>query len=164
MRRTRRWALWLALGVVAVAALVVGVHRTSHPTVDEQTRHIASLVRCPVCEGQSAAQSDAPASVQIRNQIDQELITGESQGKILSDLVSAYGAGILEKPEATGVGLVVWVVPVVAVVLAMAGLVLAFSRWRPRQPRQVSDADRELVDRALHDPTAGQHADESPDG
>lgn len=123
--------------------------------------HIAGLVRCPVCEGQSAAQSDVAASVQIRTQIQQELAAGQSQGRILSGLVAAYGPGILEKPQARGIGLVVWVVPVVAVVAAVAGLALAFARWRPRHAEAVSEADRELVARALRAPPgadAGQVA------
>jgi cytochrome c-type biogenesis protein CcmH len=117
--------------------------------VQAKTMHIAGLVRCPVCEGQSAAESDAPASVQIRNQIQQELTAGENQDQILSGLVAAYGPGILEKPEAQGVGLVVWVVPVLAVVGAIAGLALAFRRWRPRRATGVSNVDRALVDEAL---------------
>ena len=88
-------------------------------------------------------------SVQIRTQIHQELAAGERQGQILSGLVAAYGPGILEKPEARGVGLVVWVVPVIVVILAIAGLGLAFVRWRPRPCQAVSEADRALVERAL---------------
>jgi cytochrome c-type biogenesis protein CcmH len=141
----------VVLGVVAIAALVVGTHRASrHPTVAAETMHIASLVRCPVCQGQSAAQSDAPASVQIRAQIQRELAAGEHQGQILAGLVSAYGPGILEQPEASGINLIVWVVPVVAVVVAIAGLAVAFARWRPRRASvNVSDADRALVEAAL---------------
>lgn len=114
--------------------------------------HVAAEVRCPVCEGQSAAQSQAAASVQIRDQIRQELVSGESQGQILAGLVRAYGPSILEKPEATGVGLVVWVVPVLAVIAGLAGLTVAFRRWRRsiRGPSAgPSDADRRLVDNAL---------------
>ncbi len=145
-----RWAPWLLLGVVAVVVLAVGTHRsTSHPTVAAETLHIAGLVRCPVCEGQSAAQSDAPASVQIRAQIQRELVAGEHQGQILAGLVDSYGPGILEQPEARGVDLIVWVLPVIAVVAAVAGLAVAFSRWRPRQSGTVSDADRALVEAAL---------------
>ena len=154
MKRVWRWAPWLVLVVVAAVVLVVGTPRPSHPTLEAQTMHIAGLVRCPVCEGQSAAQSDVAASVQIRNQIQQELAAGQSQGRILSGLVAAYGPGILEKPQARGIGLVVWVVPVVAVVAAVAGLALAFARWRPRQAQAVSEADRELVARALQAPPA----------
>jgi cytochrome c-type biogenesis protein CcmH len=137
--------------VIAVALMVVGTHRSSgHPTVAAETMHIAALVRCPVCEGQSAAQSDAPASVQIRAQIQRELVAGEHQGQILAGLVSAYGPGILEQPEASGIDLVVWVVPVLAVVAAVAALALAFARWRPRRAAvAVSEADRALVEAAL---------------
>jgi cytochrome c-type biogenesis protein CcmH len=147
-----RWLPWLGLGLIVVVALVVGTQRSGHRGLQAETMHIAGLVRCPVCEGESAAESQAPASVQIRNEIQHELAAGQHQGQILSGLVAAYGPGILEKPEARGVSLVVWVVPVVAVVVAMAGLALAFMRWRPRASAQLSDSDRALVERALHLP------------
>jgi cytochrome c-type biogenesis protein CcmH len=152
LRRGWRWLPWLGLVAIAVVVLVVGSSRTSHPTIDQRTMHIAGEVRCPVCEGQSAAQSDVPASVQIRQQIHQELASGESSGQILSGLVAAYGPGILEKPQASGVGLVVWVVPVIATVAAVAGLALAFARWRPRRVVAVSEADEALVERELQRP------------
>ncbi len=161
MNRIWRWLPWLALGVVAVAVLVVGTHRTSHPTAQSEATHIASLVRCPVCQGETVAQSSAPASVEIRNQITQELSEGQDQAQILSGLVAAYGPGILEKPEAQGVGLVVWVVPVVAVVAAVAGLALAFARWRPRRGVPASGADRALVEQALHRDEEGADASDA---
>jgi cytochrome c-type biogenesis protein CcmH len=117
-----------------------------------------------VCEGQSAAESQAPASVQIRNQIRQELSAGESQSQILSGLVAAYGPGILEKPEARGVGLLLWVLPVLAIVAAIAGLALAFARWRPRRATEVTPADRVLVDEALLRETHGKAAASGDDG
>jgi cytochrome c-type biogenesis protein CcmH len=148
--RIWRWVPWVVLGVVAVTVLVLGTQRSGHPTVQAETTHIAGLVRCPVCEGETVAQSSAPASVQIREQISQELTAGEDQAQILSGLVASYGPGILEKPQAQGVGLVVWVVPVVAVVAAVAGLAFAFAKWRPRRVEPASGPDRALVERALH--------------
>jgi cytochrome c-type biogenesis protein CcmH len=154
-----RWAPWVLLVVVAAVVLVVGSHRSSHATLDQRTMHIASEVRCPVCEGQSAAQSQVPASVQIRQQIHQELANGESSGQILAGLVAAYGPGILEKPEASGVGLVVWVVPVIATIVAIGGLGLAFARWRPRREAAATEADEALVEQQLH----GSAVNEEPD-
>jgi cytochrome c-type biogenesis protein CcmH len=152
-QRWRRWLPWLVLVAVAIAALVVGTHRSSPPaSLDARVMHIATEVRCPVCEGQSAAQSQAAASIQIRNQIRQELTAGESEGQILAGLVGSYGPSILEKPQATGVGVVVWVVPVLAVLGGIGGLALAFRRWRLRMaaaPSGPTEADRQLVDEAL---------------
>jgi cytochrome c-type biogenesis protein CcmH len=132
VRRYWRWGPWLALVGLAALLLAVGSHRTSHPTLDAQVMHIANQVRCPVCDGETAAQSSAPASVQIRSEIRQELLAGQTSGQILAGLVRDYGSGILEKPQSSGVGLVVWVAPVVATVLAAAALVFAFVRWRRR--------------------------------
>jgi cytochrome c-type biogenesis protein CcmH len=149
----RRWLPWVALMAVAVAALTIGTQRSSAPaTLDARVMHISGEVRCPVCEGQSAAQSQAAASVQIRDQIRQELSTGESENQILAGLVRSYGPGILEKPQASGVGIVVWVAPVLALLAGLGGLAIAFRRWRARlvaSPGGPSEADRRLVDDAL---------------
>lgn len=153
MTAVRRWAPWAALVVVVAVALAIGINRSGGDTsLQARTMHIASEVRCPVCEGQSAAQSQAPASVQIRNQIRQDLQAGQSENRILTSLVNAYGVGILEKPEAQGVGVVVWVVPVIAVIAAAGGLVIAFRRWGGDKSTEAPDeSDRLLVERALQD-------------
>ena len=155
MRRVWRWAPWLTLGVVVVVALAVGVHRGGHLGTDAETTHLASEVRCPVCQGETAAQSNTPASIQIRDQIRQELVAGESPSSILAGLEASYGQSILEKPPAHGIGLVVWVAPIIAAALAVVGLALAFARWRPGREASVSDEDRALVDRFLHEDDGG---------
>lgn len=156
MTRAWRWLPAVALVGIAVAVLAIGASRPSHPTLDQKVLHIAGEVRCPVCEGQSAAQSDAASSVQIRNQIRQQLQQGRTESQILAGIVQAYGSGILEKPPARGVSLTVWVVPVVAFVVAVAGLALAFSRWRSRSTAAgPSVEDRILVDEALRSGDGG---------
>jgi cytochrome c-type biogenesis protein CcmH len=139
------------LVTVAILVLAVGTHRTTHRTLEQETMHLANEVRCPVCTGETAAQSETAQSAAIRTQIQQELASGEQPSHILSGLAAAYGPGILESPQAKGIGTIVWLVPVIAFVVAVAGLALAFSRWRPRRAVAVSLADRQLVDRALAD-------------
>ncbi len=127
--------------LVAVGGLAFGLHRSSsHPTINQEVLQIAGEVRCPVCNGETAAQSQAAASVQIRAQILRELQSGETKDQILDGLVQAYGTGILEKPQPTGVGLVVWVVPVVAILVAAGVLSLAFARWRAKAAADGSDS------------------------
>lgn len=153
VKTIRRWLPWAALVIVVAVALAFGASRSGGSTsLDARTMHIASEVRCPVCEGQSAAQSPAPASILIRKQIRADLQAGESENRILASLVNAYGVGILEKPEAQGVGILVWVVPVIVVIAAIAGLVAAFLRWgAARQEGTPDEHDRALVERALQD-------------
>lgn len=52
---------------------------------------------------------------------------------------------ILLKPSGSGLGLLVWGLPVVALIVGGAGLAFALARWR-RTPRLVaSDEDEALV-------------------
>lgn len=149
--RIWRWLPWLAMVVVVAGVLVIGTHRSSTPTLDQRVTSLAGQVRCPVCDGETAAESDTPPSVEIRALIRQWLQAGESDARIKANLVDDYGTGILEAPPAKGIDLVVWVLPAVVFLAAVVGLGLAFRGWRARLRRATAPSadDRGLVDRAL---------------
>jgi cytochrome c-type biogenesis protein CcmH len=127
--------LWAAIVVTAVFALVAGSGALSgggaKPTsLYQRTLAVAGEYRCPVCQGETVAASQAPEAVEIKTLIGQWLGEGRSQAQIRSYLLADYGSSILEKPPASGVGAVLWLLPVLVVALAVGGLGFAFSRWR----------------------------------
>jgi cytochrome c-type biogenesis protein CcmH len=135
---------------VLVAALAVAAGGQGGPiTEDQQVEHIADKVRCPTCRGLSAADSDAPAATAIRDEIRRRLREGQSEGQILGYLEGTYGADVRLEPEAEGVGVLVWALPLIGATAAVAGLAVVFSRRRRRGVQRVSEADRELVEEAL---------------
>ena len=147
----RRLGPWLLMALVAGTALAIGVTGERGPTTEaERARAIADEVKCPTCQGLSAAESDAKAARAIRTEITDRLRAGESPDDIRAFLVSRYGDDILLRPSATGISGLVWAIPVAGFVAAVAGLAAAFARWRRRSGDvAVSDADRRLVDDAL---------------
>lgn len=147
--RRRSWLPYLVVLPIVAVVLVVGSRRGGGPvTAQERVERIAEEVRCPTCESQSVADSRAPASEAIREEIRRRVDAGESDGAIRSFLVSRYGKDIVLEPEAKGVSALVWALPVVAVVGALAGLAVAFRRWGRRPPATASAEDRALVERA----------------
>jgi cytochrome c-type biogenesis protein CcmH len=86
-------------------------------------------VKCPTCRI-AAASSDAPASVAIRAEIRDRVEEGQSGEEIRSYFASRYGESILLTPRASGIAGLVWILPVVALVLAVGGLGFTFWRWR----------------------------------
>ena len=148
----RRWSSYVLLLVVVGTALFLGTRSGDGPaTAAERADHISSEVRCPTCEGLSAAESESPASMAIRKEIRRRVDMGESDDKIRSFLVGSYGHDILLRPSSTGVGALVWALPVAALVCALAGLALAFRRWQARAALGATATadDRLIVDRAL---------------
>jgi cytochrome c-type biogenesis protein CcmH len=146
----RRLLPWLALALVVVAALAVaaGAGR-SERTPAARARHVASQLRCPVCEGLSVADSPSPTARAIHDDIRRRVEAGESDEEIRAAFVDRYGESILLRPTSTGIAALVWALPVVALVLGAAGLGFAFWRWR-REPRlSPTEADRALVGEAL---------------
>ena len=141
---------WAALVLVLAGALFVGSRKESGPPTEDQRVHrISSVVRCPTCRGLSAAQSDAPPAEAIREEVRRRVQAGESDGEIKDYLVSRYGEDILLEPEADGVGIVVWALPVIGGVAAVGGLALVLRRRRVRPGRTASAADEALVARAM---------------
>jgi len=126
----RRWGSWALLLVVVVGALVVGVTDREPRTEEERIESIASSVRCPTCRGQSVADSDAIAAQNVRREIARRVGEGESADEIRAALVARFGDSITLTPPRSGVAGLVWAIPVVGLVVAIAGLVLAFRRWR----------------------------------
>ena len=148
-RSRGRIAGWLALAVVLVGALVFGaVDDGGARSADERARNLAETIACPRCDGQSVADSDSDAAKGIRTVIEQRIADGASDAEIRDELAASYGEGVLLTPGRSGVSSLVWTLPVVAVVVAFSGLVLAFRRWRGGGAARASAADRALVARA----------------
>ena len=144
-----RLAGWLVLAVVLVGALAYGVIDEAGPrSAGDRARNLADTIACPQCEGQSVADSDSVAAKAIRERIDDQIEAGRSDAEIRDELAAAYGDRVLLTPGRSGVSSLVWSLPVVAAVLALAGLVFAFRRWRSDGAQRATDADRALVARA----------------
>jgi cytochrome c-type biogenesis protein CcmH len=127
--------LWVVIAVVVSMAFAAGSGLlrsggTKTPSLYQHTLQVAGEYRCPVCAGESVADSEAPEAVEIRDLIQRWLKEGRSQAYIRSRMLADYGESILEKPPASGLTTLVWVLPGVAVGLSTVGLALAFTRWR----------------------------------
>ncbi|MCA1847042.1 MAG: cytochrome c-type biogenesis protein CcmH [Actinobacteria bacterium] len=147
----RRWLPVAALLGVVVAALVIGGAGRSHPARSPATRahEIAAVLRCPVCQGLSVADSPSPTAKAIYDDVRRRVDAGETDASIKAYYVGHYGEWILLQPETSGVGALVWILPVTALLLGAGGLALAFRRWRRQPALAASDDDRALVEAAL---------------
>ena len=147
--RIKKWPGWIVLLVVVVTALAVGSTRDPGPqTQDERIEVIAKRVACPVCDGESVAESRNNAARAIRTEITTQVRTSQlSDDQIIAGLEDSYGADILLVPRATGLDSLIWVLPTVAFVCGVAGLAVAFRRWKLQAAAtgESTQADRDLV-------------------
>lgn len=125
-----RRASWLVLGVVVVSTLLLGSIDDPPPQTNaERTAQLAGGFACPVCAGQSIAESDVPVAREIRRQIARWVDQGRSDGFIRDQLIAAYDSDIDYNPSGEGITALVWVLPLVVTGAAVAGLIAAFRNW-----------------------------------
>ena len=142
----KRWLPVIGLLLVLAASLAVGRGPASR-TPAARAERIASGIKCPTCQGLSVAQSKAGPARAIYAEIVREVNAGSSDDDVRAYLVSRYGLSQLLRPEATGEGSIVWIVPIALTIVAFASIAFAFRRWRPTGAVATAD-DRALVDRA----------------
>lgn len=143
----QRWWWWALMGLVTIVALVTGA--SSPPTSgvsDDRLFALASQLKCQQCVGESVAGSQSPSAVQFREEIASQMAAGATDDEILGFFSQRYGQEVLLTPPATGLGAMVWVVPVVAVAGAVLLLSATFRRWRSERPaRHATDEDQRRV-------------------
>ena len=119
-------ALFLSMAIM-FALLPLIAHAD---TQDDAVRRIALQLQCPVCEGETVADSPSGLANDMRNVIRQKVAAGEPDQQILDEFVASYGDGILTEPPKHGISLGVWVGPVIAVTFGGALLALLLRNWR----------------------------------
>jgi cytochrome c-type biogenesis protein CcmH len=145
----RSWVPWVPLFAVLVLALAVGSLGSRGPvTDDDRVLALSRLVRCPQCDGETAAESNSPAAQNVRVAIDTQVRAGRSDQEVL-DFLEGQFPGRLLTPPADGIAGLVWALPVVALVVAAAGLAVAFRRWSGPRGARATAEDRALVEQAL---------------
>jgi cytochrome c-type biogenesis protein CcmH len=110
---------WLLASVLAQPA-----PNTPPPDFSPRVFEIARELRCPVCQGESAAESNAGIAVEMRRIIAEQLAQGKSEAEIRAFFVERYGDWILYEPPARGLTLWVWLSPLLGLGL------LGFGLWR----------------------------------
>jgi cytochrome c-type biogenesis protein CcmH len=122
---------WLAL-VVLLASLVLALPAAAQdPTpTDDQVNAIARQLYCPVCQNVPLDVCPTQACIQWRATIRQMLAEGRSEEEIKQFFVVQYGARVLATPPASGLNLLVYVVPPVVILLGAIVLVRVMRIWR----------------------------------
>jgi cytochrome c-type biogenesis protein CcmH len=89
--------------------------------LDTRTEEVAALLRCPVCQGLSVADSPATMAVKMKAQVREMLANGYDEEQILSYFERSYGEFVLLRPPLRGMNWLVWLAPVLGL---MAGAVV----------------------------------------
>lgn len=159
MRYRMVGAAVVAVALAAVAVLVMPVGRAAGvragPTLEDQADAIARELMCPVCAGQTVADSGSQLAEQMRAEIRKRLEAGQTREEIINYFIGQFGEGVLAKPPARGSGLVLWLSLPMALLVGAVILRrflksnLAAARQVPAGPPPPTPEEAEQIAQAL---------------
>ncbi|MXW22820.1 MAG: cytochrome c-type biogenesis protein CcmH [Candidatus Dadabacteria bacterium] len=109
----------LSMGLFLSLAFFIAFH-VGADTLEDQIADIAGELMCPVCEGQSVAESNAQLARDMRAVIKTKLLEGNSREEIIDYFVASYGETILASPPPRGFSAILWLLPILSVLIGGA--------------------------------------------
>jgi len=144
--------------VVVAAALALATPALAserHPTLAE----LEDQLMCPVCAGETLAQSDSVPAQRIKAHLEQRIGQGWSRSRIINEEVDIWGTRILAAPRKHGFDLLAWVLPLVGIFAAAGVLALLAWRWTRTREEPVPLGPASMNGRPL-DPELEKRLDE----
>ncbi|MBB6190099.1 cytochrome c-type biogenesis protein CcmH [Sphingobium wenxiniae] len=100
------------------------------PALERKARGLMETIRCLTCQSQSIADSNASMAGDMRSEIRQRIMAGETPEHIRAWLIERYGDWVSYEPTAAPILWPLWAAPAV---LLFLGLLLLRARIKRRK-------------------------------
>lgn len=121
-------------GLVLSLALLIAF-QVNADTLEDQIADISGELMCPVCEGQSVAESNAQLARDMRAIIKTKLLEGNTKEEIIDYFISSYGETILASPPPRGFSTILWLLPVLSVLIGGAIILRTVYSYRVEEKK-----------------------------
>ncbi|WP_253868615.1 cytochrome c-type biogenesis protein [Microbulbifer sp. THAF38] len=143
----------LAFGVLClslVAQAVVETEKLSSPELEARYRVLIEEMRCPKCQNQNLADSDASISADLRREIRRLLEEGFTDKEIVDYMVARYGDFVLYRPPVQRNTLALWLAPGIFALVGLLALIVIVVRSRSGTGASQEDGSGELTAEERH--------------
>lgn len=109
--------------------------RFDEPAQREAFLRLTEQLRCPMCQNQNIADSDAMIAHDMRRKVYQLLQQGKSEQEVIDYMKARYGDFVSYKPPVTSATVWLWVLPVL---FALIMLIVILRRRKPAMPEDMA--------------------------
>lgn len=98
--------------------------------LDVRTEEVGGLLRCPVCQGLSIADSPATMATKMKARVRELLAAGYDEEQVLAYFERSYGEFVRLEPARRGINWLVWIAPPLALLGGLFLVRRAFMKAR----------------------------------
>ena len=134
MRKTLLFSTALFFSVTAFGA--IDALNFSSSQQEDDYHSLTQELRCPQCQNNNIADSNATIAVDMRGKVFELLQEGKSREEVVKYMVDRYGNFVTYDPPLTPATMILWCAPILFILLG----VLVLLRRKRSQSEQVSHA------------------------
>ena len=140
--------LLAGLGGAGPALAAIDVYTFDTPAQEQTFRELTRELRCPKCQNQDIADSNAGLAKDLRDKTYQMVREGKNKEEVVDYMVARYGNFILYDPPLMASTLILWLGPLLVIVIGAATVVVR-SRRAPAATKRMDNALSEEERRRL---------------
>ncbi|UZE94919.1 cytochrome c-type biogenesis protein [Alkalimarinus alittae] len=102
-----------------------------------QYQQLTEELRCPKCQNQNIADSNAPIAKDLRNEVHRLILEGDDADQIVDFMVERYGNFVVYKPKFDPSTYLLWLGPAI---IALIGLIIVVLSARKKRKEESTDS------------------------
>ena len=131
---------------------VIETYDFSSPDLERRYHVLSQELRCPKCQNQNIADSNAPIARDLRVVLYEQLEAGASDDEILAFMVARYGEFVRYRPGMDRNTVLLWAAPGLLLALGAVGLFMHFRQRSAEVSTALTDSDKAEIERLLRGP------------
>ncbi|EKQ0475356.1 cytochrome c-type biogenesis protein CcmH [Salmonella enterica] len=122
--------LMLVLVIAGSARATTDVMPFKDEAQEQQFRQLTEQLRCPKCQNNSIADSNAMIATDMRRRVYDLMQEGKSRQEIIDYMVARYGNFVTYDPPLTPLTVLLWVLPLAAISYSQTGSYQQVRAWQ----------------------------------
>lgn len=138
---TERWLVGLLVLCLSFGALAaIDTYQFEDEAQEQQFRQLTEQLRCPKCQNNSIADSNAMIASDMRQKVYELQQQGQSKQQIVDYMVARYGHFVTYEPPLTPSTLILWLLPALFV---LGGVLVIVRRARGRGRQEQTELNEQ---------------------
>lgn len=127
----KKFSLFFIFASSVALSAPVELHKFDSPKQEADYRALIQELRCPQCQNNNIADSNATISTDMRAKTLELLKEGKSKDEVVDYMIERYGNFVTYNPPMTPATIMLWVLPLILIALGL-GFVLRRKKAKPQ--------------------------------
>lgn len=148
------WLMVLLSGFFSIKShAVVETYEFETDRQREQYAELVATLRCPKCQNQNIADSNAPIALDMRNAVHKQISAGKDSNDIVQYMVDRFGDFVVYKPKLDPSTYLLWFGPFLVGGLGIVFVVMIARRSRTKHDNtsELTESDKQKLTHLLED-------------